>query len=195
MSAIEASHCKRILGLARQAIATALAGKPVSGIDTSSGSDGLLDERLACFVTLESEGRLRGCIGSLQPNRRLAEEIVHNAIQAALHDPRFLPLSPDEPVRIQVSVLSPLEPLAFASEAELLEQLRPGRDGLLISQGIAQSTFLPDVWRHFGAPQAFLQALKQKGGMRLEETDASTLRAWRYTTRCCEEASEKPVGC
>lgn len=155
----------------------------------------MLDERLACFVTLESEGCLRGCIGSLQPNRKLAEEIVHNAIQAALHDPRFLPLSPEEPVRIQVSVLSPLEPLAFASEAELLEQLHPGTDGLLISQGIAQSTFLPDVWRHFESPQAFLQALKQKGGMRLEETDASTLRAWRYTTRCCEEAAEMPMEC
>ena len=107
-----------------------------------------LRDPAASFVTLTQEGRLRGCIGSLQAHRSLLEDVRQNAIAAAFQDPRFPPLPAQEFVatRIEVSVLSPLTPMDFADEDEALARLRPGIDGVVLVCDQRRGTFLPQVW-------------------------------------------------
>jgi AmmeMemoRadiSam system protein B/AmmeMemoRadiSam system protein A len=140
-----------------------------------------LDRLAATFITLKKDGRLRGCIGSLQAHRSLREDIGANARAAAFQDPRFAPLKFEElmPVRIEVSLLSPLEPVEFGDEADLLRQLRPGMDGLVLEHGRHRGTFLPQVWESLPAPAQFLGELKRKAGLPADFWDAG-IRVSRY---------------
>lgn len=141
----------------------------------------LMEER-ATFVTLEIEGRLRGCIGMLEACRPLAEDVERNAVAAAFEDPRFPPLSRDEfdAIEIHISVLSPPEALSFSSETDLLEQIRPGTDGLIMQEGFHRGTFLPCVWEQLPEKEAFIAHLKMKAG--LPDTYWSdSLKVFRYT--------------
>lgn len=141
-----------------------------------------LQEPRASFVTLRSgDGELRGCIGELEPRRALVASVADRARAAAFGDPRFAPLCADEldAIEIHVSVLLPLAPIAAPTEAELLAQLRPGIDGLVIDDGLRRATFLPAVWNALPDPRAFLHALRSKAGMPAGIWPA-TLRAWRY---------------
>lgn len=141
-----------------------------------------LQEKRATFVTLEEGGLLRGCIGSLEAERALAEDVVHNAFSAAFRDPRFPPVSRKEwpALDLYISVLSPPEPLPDASEEALVEILRPGIDGLLLEDGAARATFLPTVWENLPDPSAFVRHLKRKAGWPYDYS-SPTLRAYRYT--------------
>lgn len=137
----------------------------------------------ACFVTLHSHGELRGCIGSLQAHQPLIEDVAHNAYAAAFSDPRFPPLHVSElaGLEIHLSLLSPASPLTFESEEALLQQLRPGEDGLILEEGRQRGTFLPSVWEQLPAPELFLQHLKQKAGLPPDYW-SDTLKVSRYTT-------------
>ena len=109
----------------------------------------------ATFITLETEGRLRGCIGTLEARSPLVKDVADHAFAAAFEDPRFPPLRSEEfpHLDIHISVLSPAEPLHFQSEDELLAQLRPGVDGLILRLGQQRrATFLPSVWETLGNP-------------------------------------------
>lgn len=126
-----------------------------------------LREKYATFVTIEKGGQLRGCIGSLQAARPLVEDIAYNAFQAAFRDPRFPMLSREESDRVAVklSLLTPAEPMTFDSEADLIGQLRPGVDGLILASGPHRGTFLPSVWESLPEPAHFLRHLKMKAGL------------------------------
>ena len=121
----------------------------------------------ASFVTLHMDGELRGCIGSIEAHRPLGEDVVRNARAAAYRDPRFPAVTPAEIPRLQVevSVLSPREPLAARSETEALAQIRPGIDGICLDYGELRSTFLPQVWESLPEPGEFLAELKRKAGL------------------------------
>lgn len=121
----------------------------------------------AAFVTLKKAGQLRGCIGSLSAHRPLAEDVSENAYAAAFRDPRFPPLRSEEldGLEISISVLTPPQRLSFASEQELLAQLRPGVDGLILTEGGRRGTFLPSVWESYPEPAVFLRHLKMKAGL------------------------------
>lgn len=138
----------------------------------------------AVFVTLHKHGALRGCIGSLEARRPLREDVEKNARSAAFLDPRFTPLSLREldDVEVEVSLLSPAEPLRFKDEADLLRQMRPGVDGLILEQGPHRGTFLPQVWDQLPAPADFLAHLKRKAGLPADFWSAD-LRVSRYTVR------------
>jgi AmmeMemoRadiSam system protein A len=141
-----------------------------------------LREPGAVFVTLNLDGQLRGCIGSLEPRRSLVEDVAHNARAAAFDDRRFDPVSPSEFPRldVHVSVLTPLVPLEVENRAELLDVLRPGRDGLLLEDPPHRSTFLPQVWDSLPDPEDFLGELLLKGGLSRDHW-APTLRFHRYS--------------
>lgn len=126
-----------------------------------------LAELRATFTTVRLAGELRGCCGTLEATRPLAADVAHSAFRAAFHDPRFAPVAADElgGVRLEVAVLSPPEPLPAADEAELLDRLRPGTDGLIIREGGRRATFLPKVWESLPDPGGFLAQLKQKCGL------------------------------
>lgn len=136
---------------------------------------GCLGRPGAAFVTLTREGRLRGCIGSPLAWRSLAEDIVDNAFKAAFRDPRFPPLTKAEltGLSLSVSVLTPPVAMGFADEADLLAQLRPHRDGLIIEDGGSRALFLPAVWEQLPDPRAFLTHLKLKAGLQADHWSSS----------------------
>jgi AmmeMemoRadiSam system protein A len=121
----------------------------------------------ATFVTLTQDGELRGCIGTLAAWRRLDLDVRENAVAAAFRDPRFSPLRRDELecTRVEVSLLAAAVPLHFSDEVDVLRQLRPGRDGVILEYGHHRSTFLPQVWESLPEPREFLAQLKRKAGL------------------------------
>ena len=126
-----------------------------------------LAEPGATFTTLHLDGRLRGCCGSLEAARPLATDVAYSAFQAAFRDPRFDPVLADElaAIRLEVSVLSPMEAMSVVCESDLLEQLMPGEDGLVIVEGARRATFLPKVWEQLPEPRQVLDQLKLKCGL------------------------------
>lgn len=145
----------------------------------------------ASFVTLKHAGELRGCIGTVEARRSLRDDVAANAVAAAFHDTRFPPIEREElpGVRIEVSVLSPLEALAFATEGEALRLLRPGLDGVLLECGRHRATFLPQMWSRFPRPRAFLARLKAKAQLPARPPDE--LRLWRYTATVFRELPDE----
>ncbi len=141
-----------------------------------------LQELRATFVTLRKRGELRGCVGTLEARRALVAEVADTAFGAGFRDARFPPVREPEisELHIHVSVLSPLEPVDVASEAELLGLLRPGRDGLVLREGALQATFLPSMWEPLLAPQEFVRQLKRKMGVP-EEHWSARMEVLRYT--------------
>jgi AmmeMemoRadiSam system protein A len=173
---------ERLIDLAFESIERALDRgcevAPPRPTDPTLGTTG------ASFVTLRIESRLRGCCGSLDARRALAADVWRNAYAAAFCDPRFPRLERNEldTSDLSISVLSPLEPIAASSEAELCAVLRPGIDGLVIECRAGRATFLPSVWQEIPEPARFLAQLRRKAGLEGSDWPAD-LRASRYTTR------------
>ncbi len=121
----------------------------------------------ASFVTLHIGTHLRGCIGTLEAYRPLAKDVSENAYAAAFRDSRFPPLATDEApdLRIHISLLHPPTDLPCKDEADLVKQLRPGIDGLILRDGARRATFLPSVWDDLPDPRDFLRQLKRKAGL------------------------------
>lgn len=180
-SAVEADDRARLLGAAREAILSGLSGERGAPTDDAPAS-GPLTLPFATFVTLRRHGELRGCIGSLEAERSLLESVRYNARRAAFHDPRFPPLTREEldGLELEISILSPMQPIDATSRPALLAALRPGHDGLLIEQGPRRATFLPGVWRSLDDPDRFLDELFRKAGIAAQPWPAD-LQAWRYT--------------
>jgi AmmeMemoRadiSam system protein A len=173
-----AGRGKTMLAIARASIAQALGHR----VDAVREDAPWLQEPGACFVTLTQRGRLRGCLGTLQANRPLLADLQANAVAAALRDPRFAPLSAAEfaGTDIEVSLLSPMQAMRFASEADALAQLRPGVDGVLLEFGRHRATFLPQVWEQLPDAGPFMGQLKQKAGLAADFWDPA-VRLHRYT--------------
>ena len=163
----------------------ALARRAIASEFDDSGADlphpAWLDEHGAVFVTLTQHDELRGCIGSLEAHRALIDDLQSNARAAAFKDPRFPPLSGDEltHTRVEVSLLSPAQPMRFSSEADALSQLHPGIDGVILEHGWHRATFLPQVWEQLPEPRQFMAHLKQKAGL-ASDFWADDLRLSRY---------------
>jgi uncharacterized protein len=137
----------------------------------------------ASFVTLNRSGMLRGCIGHLEAFQPLVEDVAQSAFSAAFRDPRFPPLARNEltDLEIHISVLTPAEPMRFDSEADLISQIRPGIDGLILTDGRFKGTFLPSVWESLPQAKEFLRHLKNKAGLP-ENHWSETLQVSRYET-------------
>ena len=173
---------RRLLGIAMRSIRHGLAHGKKCDVDLD-GLPPTLREHRATFVTLESNHRLRGCIGSLRATRPLAADVAHNAYGAAFDDPRFSPLGEGEPtaLHVKISVLSPHEPIRAESEAGLAARLRPGIDGLVIEDGEKRAIFLPSVWESIPEPARFVRELAAKADWPAGRWPEA-VRAWRYTT-------------
>jgi AmmeMemoRadiSam system protein A len=156
-----------LLDLAKQSIEDELYNK--SSIDSLSLENeyAFLSEPRATFVTLTSEKRLRGCMGSLLPHRKLLDDIIHNAKAAAFQDYRFQPLSKEEFVNIdiEVSLLSLPKVLIYSSLDELKEKIQPGVHGVILRKDHNKATFLPQVWEQLPSFELFFEHLCQKAGL------------------------------
>lgn len=181
-STLAADERAILLKVARQSIESGLhSGRPLQ-VNLADYPPSLHPLR-ATFITLEIEQRLRGCIGTLEAHLPLVRDVAEHGFAAAFQDPRFAPLRPDEFPRlgIHISILSPSEPIRFHSEDDLLAQLRPGIDGLILRLRGRSATFLPSVWESLPEPYLFLAQLKHKAGLALDFW-SDELQAERYTT-------------
>lgn len=176
---------RKLLALARKTLECRLAGSAEPRLP----EDEALTIRAACFVTLKCTGRLRGCIGNLQPVGTLCEGVRDNAISAAFHDHRFSPLHPEElgQVHLDISILSPPRALAYEDPASLLVSLRPGIDGVTIRDGRRSATFLPQVWQQLPTAEVFLSHLCQKAGLPESAWRERKLEIEVYQVQCFAE--------
>lgn len=137
----------------------------------------------ASFVTLHINSVLRGCIGSLSAYRPLVQDVSANAFAAAFSDPRFPPVNSADIAKLDyhISVLTEATPMVFNSEEELLQQIRPGIDGLILNGNGRRGTFLPSVWETLPNKRDFLNQLKLKAGLPSNYW-SDNVRVERYTT-------------
>jgi uncharacterized protein len=179
---LEAADRRTLLDVARASIAGGLEGQRAKVKDLEA-QPLALRRHAATFVTLEIGGELRGCIGSLEAFQPLIVDTAENAYSAAFRDPRFSPLAAGELdlLDIHISILGTPEPMTFTSEEDLLAQLRPGIDGLILSEHGRRGTFLPAVWESVGDPREFLGYLKVKAGLPRDYW-SSTVQVQRYVT-------------
>ena len=154
---------RTLIGMARAAIGAKLVAREAPKAD---GAAWLLQPG-ATFVTLTREGRLRGCIGSLAPQRPLGADVIANAEAAAFRDPRFPAMTNDEwpGTQTEVSLLSPAKSIRFSDEADLLDKIVAGEDGLILEAGGRRGTFLPQVWESLPDKAQFLTQLRLKAGL------------------------------
>jgi len=154
-----------LLDLARKTVREAAATGQVPEVS----ADGLAPKFTAakgCFVTLTKRGELRGCIGYILPQGPLYRAVVENARNAAIRDPRFPAVRPGEvdQLEIEISVLTEPLPLFFSSPEDLLHQLQPGVDGVVLEIGRREATYLPQVWEQIPDKVDFLNNLAEKAG-------------------------------
>jgi AmmeMemoRadiSam system protein A len=149
---------RSLLELARHAVVEAVClQKPAGTIPRR----GIFAETRGVFVTLHARGRLRGCIGVVEPVEPLGQAIARCAASAALHDPRFSPIRADEipSLQIELSLLSPPEPIRP-------EDVEIGKHGLLILKGGNRGLLLPQVAvEHKLTREQFLEETCRKAGL------------------------------
>jgi AmmeMemoRadiSam system protein A len=171
-----------LLELAHRSIECGLSHGSPATVAVSDYSKELTRDR-ACFVTLHLAGKLRGCIGSIESSRPLVIDVADRAFAAANKDPRFSPLQGHEfeRVDIEISVLLPLERIDVASEQELLSELSPGFDGLILQDGGSRGVFLPAVWESLPDPVEFVSQLRSKARLPVDYW-SSSLQLWKFQT-------------
>ena len=138
-----------------------------------------LQDNRAIFITLKIARSLRGCIGTLEAKSPLIKNVAEYAYAAAFRDPRFKPLNQNEfqKIILSISILTPAESIQFNSDSDLIQQLNPNIDGLIIQSGHRSATFLPAVWDSLPVAKDFLSQLKVKARIPPQENLAE---AWRY---------------
>lgn len=181
---IELNHDEKntLLNIARESIAFGLKHDSSLPVIVDQYSFNLQQPR-ATFVTLHLHEKLRGCIGTLEAHQPLIKDVAVHAFAAAFEDRRFTPLSGIElpQLDIHVSILTPTAPLQFTSEDDLLRQLQPGVDGLILQAGQYRGTFLPSVWEQLPEPGDFLCHLKRKAGL-ASDYWSGAIKISRYRT-------------
>ena len=181
-----------LVALARQTIMENL-GSKIDKIKADKLAERLkghqFKNRCGTFVTINMEGRLRGCIGNLYAQKTVLEEIRHNAIHAAFKDPRFPSLSESELNRIdiEISILSVPKPLDYKNSDDLIDKLRVHVDGVILKKGFSSATFLPQVWKQLPNKEDFLVHLCLKAGLTANEWQKGSLEILTYQVQYFEE--------
>lgn len=182
-----------LLDLARRTVQEVAAEERIPKVDPEV-LPARLRETKGCFVTLTKSGDLRGCIGHIVARMPLYKAVIENARNAASRDSRFQPVEPWEleEIRVEISVLSEPQPLEFTSPADLLDKLRPGKDGVVLQIGRNSATFLPQVWEHFPKKEEFLDALSQKAGCEPGAWRGPGTKVLIYQVEAFKEPETKP---
>ena len=172
---------RTLLELARDALEEGVGGQPLSPLDFNTLSSRLIEPG-ATFVTLTINHELRGCIGALEATLALAEDVRVHAVAAALDDYRFPAVREEEvsKIKIEISRLTPPKLLSFDNPEKLLEQIRPGLDGVVLQQGDRRATFLPQVWEKVPEVKVFLSMLCRKMGVPSDQWRSTKLQVFTY---------------
>jgi len=165
-----------LLQLARQTLESFFQNKKFEPDEKTKSK---YSDKRACFVTLNLNNQLRGCIGSLQAIQELWRDVTQNTINAAFNDPRFMPLTKEElnKIKIEISTLSKPKKLEFKNEKELLEKIN-NKIGIILKRGSNSATFLPQVWQQIPDKIQFLEHLSQKAGLNKDAWKNSEI--WFY---------------
>ena len=160
------SEQDELLAIARQSIDSGLTSEVALQLDSDNLAGNFLMQ-FGVFVTLTKSGALRGCIGALESSLPFAQTVANAAFSSAFRDARFAPLDVTEvdEIRIEISVLSELEPLDASDREDLVVQLNSNQDGLLLEDADYRATFLPKVWEMVSGPDEFLDQLLVKAGL------------------------------
>ncbi len=175
--------------LARQTIASAFEGKEVASELPPELQAPELQEERGTFVTLTKHGMLRGCIGNILPNGSIIESVKRNALNAAFRDFRFPPLTHDElpDIHIEVSILTLPKRVEYLSADDLIQKLQPSVHGVIIKEGMASATFLPQVWEQLPSPEEFLTRLCLKAGLPGNEWKTGRIEVETYEVQYFDE--------
>lgn len=176
-----------LLRAAVEAIAQELrTGRPAAFDNPGKFSPALL-QPAGAFVTLKKQGALRGCVGTIEAKEPLIANIVRSAGNAAFRDSRFPPLTRDElgGLQLHLSILSKPQAMTFEGEWDLIRQLRPKTDGLILRAGGRSAVFLPSVWEEITSPRDFVARLKRKAGLN-PDVEYPDLTAERFTAYSVE---------
>lgn len=182
-------HClsdtdrNNLLDLTRQAVAEAVTQKRL--LQDIPEND-LFERPCGVFITLHVAGKLRGCIGVIQPKEPLGESISRCAFSAAVEDPRFPPIQPEElsKLEIEISLLSPLVTIQP-------NQIEIGRHGLLVEQGFRRGLLLPQVAvEHHLEREEFLAETCHKAGLPVDSWKKADTRIYGFT---CEIVAEEKI--
>ena len=166
---LDAPRRRLLRDLARRAVEAAVRGRP---LPSPPRDDPVLNRPAGVFVTLKRHGRLRGCIGTIAARWPLARAVVEMARAAALYDPRFRPVSPEElgELELEISVLTPLRPCRP-------QQVQVGRDGLMIEMDGRRGLLLPQVPVEWGWDRRrFLEGVCRKAGLPADAWRSSRAR-------------------
>lgn len=176
-------HSDFVIGLCKTVIESA-----IKKVDLTIVYPQVFDEPGASFVTIEKDGQLRGCIGSIIAHRPLVNDLIENARSAAFKDTRFNPVTEDElnHLKVSVSILTEPRRIFFENEEDLINGLTPNLDGLIIKDGDHQAVYLPSVWEVIPDKKEFLNALKVKAGLTPEHF-SDTFEAYRFETIYIQE--------
>ncbi|MBS3752177.1 MAG: AmmeMemoRadiSam system protein A [Anaerolineales bacterium] len=179
---------KMLLKIAREAIQKKARDEKIPVLEVDSFAPPLRKKR-ASFVTLTKRGALRGCIGTLEAEQPLVEDVQVRALAAAFHDFRFPPVSAEEieEITIEVSVLTKPRTLDYESPEDLVHELEPGLDGVVLSDGHHKATFLPQVWDKLQDVETFLSRLCYKMGVKPDLWQGKKLDVKIYRVIKCSE--------
>jgi AmmeMemoRadiSam system protein A len=160
--------------------------------DLSEIPAGLLEEKRGVFVTLQKTGRLRGCIGNIEPAKPVLEGVQGNALHAAFDDTRFSPVTPEElgDLEIEVSLLTVPEKLDHSDSSDLLDQIIPFRHGVIVEKGFHRATFLPQVWEQLPDPTSFLTQLCLKARLDPDAWHTRDLAVFIYEVQSFTETGK-----
>jgi len=155
-----------ILALAKEAVVSAVTNKPIDK-EAWLKKYPWLAKKGAVFVTLNKNHNLRGCIGSIVAHQSLIDDIIHNAKAAALSDPRFRPVTPEElkDLEIEVSYLTEPQLVEYKDIEDLKRKIKPRVDGVILNYKGYQATYLPSVWEQLPIFESFFASLCQKAGL------------------------------
>ncbi|MEA3326570.1 MAG: AmmeMemoRadiSam system protein A [Chloroflexota bacterium] len=162
---INQAEQKTLLKIAREALEHSVRGQVLTEIKLEELPPAL-QVNGASFVTLTKNESLCGCIGTLEAYQPLPVDVQEHAVAAALQDPRFPIVQPQEcrMIKIEVSILTQKVPLQYKGAQDLIDKIRPGIDGLVLQDGFRKATFLPQVWEKLPDPEEFLSHLCMKMG-------------------------------
>ncbi len=185
---INENNRKFLLELARKTIEKRKKSNILSNEEIAKLPE-ILKEKRGCFVTLNKNNNLRGCIGYILPIAPLFQAVIDNAYSAAFSDPRFPPVSENEVsnLHIEISVLTVPERVDYKDANDLLNKLAPQKDGLIIKKGLYSATFLPQVWEQLPGKEDFLGHLCMKAGLNPDEWKKGNLEIEIYKAEAFEE--------
>lgn len=157
----------KILTLARDSINYYLINKSILKPLKEKYNEDIFLQKSGVFVTLKIANKLRGCIGYIESDNTILNNIIECSVSSAFFDPRFEPVNSTEleNLNISVSILTKPEEYVYKDNEELIKYLSENKPGVVLEYGIYKATYLPEVWEDLKDPEEFLSSLCMKAGL------------------------------